>query len=333
MTAHTIAEGAVRVVEVSAAVRSDETVLIVTDDPSRPTADAIAEAARAVTDEVLMTVMPPVRHNGNEPPAAVAAAMQHAEVIFHITHRSITHTQAAAAAKTPPTRWISLTKFTPEDLARPAIFVDFARIRPHCDALAAAFTDAETARVTAPTGTDLTIDLSGSTGNSHPGIADAPGSHTALVHIEANVSPVADGVHGTAVIDGAIPDLDIGRLERPIRLEIADGRVTDIGGGEAADRIAAVWAEYDDPAVYQIAQLAVGMNPAVERFTDGFSENHARFGNVHLGIGTSIILGGQTHTPVHFDAMMGSATLTLDGTPVVVDGAEFPQIPAAVWTG
>jgi leucyl aminopeptidase (aminopeptidase T) len=190
MTTHTIADGAARVVEVCATVAPGETVLLVTDDPSRPVADAVADAARAVTDEVLMTVMPPVRHNGNEPPAAVAAAMQHADVIFHITHRSITHTQAAAAAKTPPTRWISLTKFTPEDLASPAIFADFARIRPHCDALAAAFTDATTARVTAPTGTDLTIDLGGCAGNSHPGIADSPGSHTALVHIEANVSPV-----------------------------------------------------------------------------------------------------------------------------------------------
>ena len=54
--------------------------------------------------------------------------------------------------------------------------------------------------------------------------------------------------------------------------------------------------------------------------TGWFSNEHGKYGNVHLGIGTSSNLGGTTRAPVHFDAMMGEATLELDGEVVVGDG-------------
>jgi leucyl aminopeptidase (aminopeptidase T) len=106
-------------------------------------------------------------------------------------------------------------------------------------------------------------------------------------------------------------------------MEMEDGAVVSVDGGEEAETIERVWAEYDTPAVYNVAQLAVGMNPECPEFTDDFSTNHGRFGNVHFGIGTSTILGGETQTPVHFDAMMGEATLELDGEVVLEDGSNF----------
>lgn len=68
--------------------------------------------------------------------------------------------------------------------------------------------------------------------------------------------------------------------------------------------IADVWGEHDDPAVYNIAQLGVGMNPECRTFTGWFSNDHGVFGTVHVGIGTSSNLGGTIRAPVHFDAMM-----------------------------
>jgi len=58
-------------------------------------------------------------------------------------------------------------------------------------------------------------------------IAREPGSFTALVHIEANVSPVEGTTGGTMVFDGAIPNLDIGVLEEEVRIVALNVREGD----------------------------------------------------------------------------------------------------------
>lgn len=319
--------GAAIVVDTCAKVQPDEEVLVVTDFRAAPIAERVAAAARERDANVSMTIMEPRKHNGNPPPNTVAAAMKEAEVIFHITYRSITHTAAARAAKDETTRWLSMVKFTPEQLVTGGLYADYEGMRQYCDEMAERFTAADEAHITSPQGTDVTVGLAGRTGNSHPGIADKPGQHTGLVNIEANISPVEGTTEGTVVFDGAVPDLDIGALDEPIVMEMADGAVTSIEGGTAADRIERVWAEYDTPAVYNIAQLAVGMNPECREFNDWMTHAHGVYGNVHFGIGTSTILGGETQAPVHFDAMMGEATLALDGEVVLEHGSNFTFVP------
>jgi leucyl aminopeptidase (aminopeptidase T) len=312
--------GATRVVETCAAVEPGESVLVVTDWRVEDVAHHVAAAAEAAGAEVTMTAMEPREYDGNEPPATVAAAMREADVVITPVHRSITHSAATRAALDSDARVVSLVKFTEEQLRTGGLYADYEAMRPHCRALAETFGDADEARVTSPQGTDLTCSLAGRDGNSHAGIADEPGTFTALVHVEANVAPVEGTTEGTAVFDGSIPNLDIGVLDEPVEMEIAEGAVTSVEGGAAADRIAEVWADHDDPAVYNIAQLAVGLNPECTAFNGWFSNEHGKYGNVHLGIGTSSNLGGTTRAPVHFDAMMGEATLELDGEVVVEDG-------------
>ncbi|MFB6080712.1 MAG: aminopeptidase [Haloferacaceae archaeon] len=312
--------GASIVVETCAAIDPGEDVLVVTDWAVADVAERVAAAARERDANVSLVAMDPREYDGNEPEATVAAAMLEADVIVTPVHRSITHSEAVAAAKDAGARVVSMVKFTPEQLVRGGLYADYEGMRPRCEAMARKFTEADEARVTSPQGTDVRFGLAGRDGNAHSGIADEPGTFTALVHIEANVSPVEGTAEGTVVFDGAIPNLDIGVLAEPVEMEMADGAVTDVRGGTAAEKIARVWAEHDDPAVYNVAQLAVGMNPECREFNGWFSNDHGRYGNVHVGIGTSSNLGGTTRAPVHFDAMMAEPTLELDGEVVVEDG-------------
>lgn len=313
-------KGASIVVDTCAAIEAGEDVLVVTDWQVADVAERVAAAANERDANVTMTMMDPREYDGNEPEDTVAAAMMEADVIITPVHRSITHSSATAEAKENGARVISMVKFTDEQLIRGGLYADYEGMRPHCEEMARKFSEASEARVTSPQGTDVTVGLEGRDGNAHPGIADEPGEFTALVHIEANISPVEGTTNGTVVFDGAIPNLDIGVLEEPVRMEIEDGAVTSVEGGKEAQKIARVWAEHDDPAVYNIAQLAVGMNPECPDFNGWFSNDHGRYGNVHFGIGTSSNLGGTTRAPVHFDAMMAEPTLELDGEVVVEDG-------------
>jgi leucyl aminopeptidase (aminopeptidase T) len=313
-------KGASIVVDTCAAVEPGEDVLVVSDWEVAGVAERVAAAANERDANVSMTLMDPREYDGNEPDETVAAAMMEADVIIMPVHRSITHSSATKRATENGARAISMVKFTPEQLTTGGLYADYEGMRPHCEEMARKFTEADEARVTSPQGTDVTVGLEGRTGNAHPGIADEPGEFTALVHIESNISPVEGTTEGTVVFDGAIPNLDIGVLDDPVIMEIEDGAVTSVEGGREANRIASVWAEHDDPAVYNIAQLAVGMNPECPEFNGWFSNDHGRYGNVHFGIGTSSNLGGTTRAPVHFDAMMAEPTLELDGEVVVEDG-------------
>lgn len=315
-------KGANIVVDTCAAIQPEEDVLIVTDWHVANVAERVAAAANGRDANVTLIAMEPREYDGNEPPATVAAAMLKADVIITPVYRSITHSVAVADAKECGARVISMVKFTEEQLITGGLYADYEAMRPHCEEMARKFTAADEAHVTSSQGTDITFDLADRSGNSHSGIADEPGMFTALVHIEANVSPVEGTANGTVVFDGAIPNLDIGVIEENVRMAIEDGMVVDISGGTEATKINRVWAEHDDPVVYNIAQLAVGMNPKCDYFNGWFSNDHGRFGNVHLGIGTSNNLGGTTQAPIHFDAMMAEATLELDDE-VVLEDAEF----------
>ncbi len=129
-------------------------------------------------------------------------------------------------------------------------------------------------------------------------------------------------VEGVIVFDGSIPNLRLGRLQAPVKCTVEKGNIVKVEGGHEADMIRKVWAEMGDAGVYNIAQLAIGLNPAIPMLIGVWAQDHGAFGTVHIGIGTSANLGGTTKAACHFDGMMYRPTLKLDGR-TVLDGGEL----------
>lgn len=312
--------GARIIVETTADVKAGESVLIVGDWKTVDVAKHVAAAARERDAEVTVVLMEPREHDGNSPPESVGAAVLEADVIIMPVSRSITHSPEVQTALEEGVRVVSMVQFTEEMLTGGGLFADFEAMQPHCEELARRLTNADEAVLSSPHGTDAVFRLTDRSGNAHSGIVDEPGQFTGAGNIEANVAPVEGKTEGQLVFDGAIPNLDIGLVDEPIVVEVDDGAVTSIEGGQAAETIATVWNKHDDPAVYNIAQLAVGMNPEYRDFDGSWRNAHACYGTVHVGIGTSSTLGGTTQAPVHFDATMKQPTLKLDGETVLEEG-------------
>ncbi|MFW6384640.1 MAG: aminopeptidase [Halodesulfurarchaeum sp.] len=313
--------GARIVAETVASIEPGESVLVVTDWRSTTVAERVAAAAEELGAEVTMTLMNPRERDGTEPPGSVAAAMQEADVILNPVERGMTHTSATRTALENGARFVDMIRLSPEQLVEGGLYADFEAVRPRVEDLADRITGAEQARVTTPAGTDATFGLSGRQGNSHPCIVDEPGGFTGAINVEANTSPVEGTTDGTLVFDASIPHLDIGLLDDEVVMTVEDGSVVVIEGGRAAERIERIWTELDDPAVYNIAQLAIGMNPECVEFDGTLQNDHGVYGSVHVGIGTSSNLGGHTKAPLHFDAMMAEPTVELDGELVLEDGS------------
>ena len=76
---------------------------------------------------------------------------------------------------------------------------------------------------------------------------------------------------------------------------------------------------WNDPKVYNVAELGVGLNP--KSIMQGVQlEDEAVFGTVHIGIGTNITLGGNVKAAIHYDMIMWEPTIELDGKIVLEAG-------------
>src|SRR5215218_8752310 len=141
-------------------VRAGEDVVIVVDRTTRALGDALREAAAALGAEPVTCVMEPRSVDGEEPPAAVAAALAAARVFIAPTRRSLSHTRARKAASDAGARGATLPGVTEDMLAR-LMAADFPTMAARSRAVAELLTAADSAHVTCPRGTDLTVDLTG----------------------------------------------------------------------------------------------------------------------------------------------------------------------------
>lgn len=312
-------QGAGRLMDVCARVREGEKVLIVTDFPKVSIAEVIAAAAKERGADVVVTVMTPRELDGAEPPEHVAAAMKAADVIFTPLTHSITHSNATKEAIEAGARGIMLSAFIPEQLISGGIDGDFEGIEPLCRKVADLLAEANVAHLTTPGGTDITMSLKDRPGNAHTGLAHKPGDFTTVPNIESSVSPVEGSAEGVIVADASIPYYNIGILSEPVRYEVTDGRIVNITGGTQARQIADLMESVNHDAVYNIAQLAFGLNPKC-KMQGVMLEDEGVYGTAHIGIGTSTLLGGEIKAPGHYDALMWRPTLTLDNKVVLKDG-------------
>lgn len=313
-------KGAKTLVDTCAKVKPGEKVLIVTDYARYRIANVLASVMLEQRIEPVICVMSPRELDGQEPPGLVSKAMPEADVIFLPVSISISHSNAVKAALKNGARVIAMSAITEEQMHKGGIEADFVKQKPLCDRFARYFTDSDEVVVRSAAGTDFKASIKGRGGNSHSGIADEPGQFTAVVNIEANVSPVENTSFGTIVVDGSIPNFGIGLVRTPVKLTVEKGFIVKIDGGREAKFLRDLLRRMDDPSVYNIAQIAVGLNPECKMLSGVMTNDHGAFGRVHFGIGTSTQLGGEVKAPIHFDVVLDSPTLEFDGEVVVKDG-------------
>lgn len=313
-----MARGAATIVNKCTKIRPGEQVVIVTEAAKMSIAETLAEAVVAAGAEPEIIAMIPRERDGQEPPAPIAAAMKTADVFFCVVGKSITHTNAVKDAVKEGARGLVLTHFTEEMMYKGGITADFPAIAPICKAIAATLAGSEEVHLTTTFGTDLRYSARGRRGNALYGVVE-PGQFSTIPTIEANVSPLEGTANGTIVANASVPYLGIGVLKEPVRCEVKDGIITSMTGGEQAMALKADLDAKGDPMVYNVAEMGIGLNPEC-RFCGFMLEDEGVCGSVHIGIGTSITLGGVVKTACHYDLIMTGATVVADGKTLIDNG-------------
>lgn len=310
--------GAKQVVEVCAQVKEGESVCIVTEPKTMSIAESISIAVSNVGAEPVIALIKPRIADSTEPPKSVAEAMKSSDVFISAVHTSITHTQAVVDATKNGSRGIMLTQFDNNMLIDSGVLADFPAAAPTCENVGAILENAKEIHLTTKHGTDLKMSATGRKSNSMTGMVE-PGEFAPVPTIEANVSPLEGSASGTIVANASIPYLGIGVLENDVVCKVEDGFITNIEGGKEAKILADDLAEKDDKYVYNIAEIGVGLNPRC-KFNGLMLEDEGVFGSVHIGIGSSLTLGGNVKASCHYDLIMTEVTLVVDGKEVIKDG-------------
>lgn len=313
-----MSKGARTIVEVCAGVKAGEEVLVITEPKMLRIAESISAAVYSVGAEPIMSVMEPRLSDGQEPPKSIAEAMMGSDVFISAVYKSITHTKAVRNAVNAGSRGIMLTQFNEDMLISGGVEADFKEVAPLCKAIAKELENSSEIRLTTPYGTDLTFSARGRRGNALTCLV-SPGEFAPVPTVEANVSPLEGTAQGTIVANASIPYVGIGVLKEPVIAKVVDGMIVSISGGEQADMLTKNLASKNDPLVYNIAELGVGLNPKCS-FIGSMLEDEGVYGSVHIGIGTNITLGGTVKAACHYDLIMTEPTVIADRKTILKDG-------------
>jgi 2,5-dihydroxypyridine 5,6-dioxygenase len=311
-------KGGKKLMETCARVKPEENVLIVTDFKRVKIAQVLAIAAFERGAEVMIAIMTPRKGHGQEPPVPIAEAMRKADVIFTPVSYSITHTESMKRALESGARSLVMTEFTEDQLISGGIEADFDELKVICEKMAHAFEKGKTVLLTTPGGTRLSMRKEGRPGNAMYCIVE-PGQLSPVPNVEANFSPLEGTAEGKIVADASLPYIGIGVLREPVVAAVRKGMITEITGGEQARKLADDLKARNDPNVYNVAELGVGLNP--KSIMQGIQlEDEGVFGAVHIGIGTNLMLGGNIKAAIHYDLIMWEPTIEVDGGVVLERG-------------
>ena len=299
---------------------SGESCVIVTDDDRLAIGESLYEVASDVTDHAVLLRYPPLEQHGEEPSEPVAAAMKAADTFLAPTTKSLSHTRARSEATEAGSRGATLPGIT-EEVFTTGLDADYGDIRANCESLLEQVEEASTIRVTAPNGTDISIEPGNREWQADTGTIHEPGSFSNLPAGEVFVSP--ETATGRYVVDGTMMPYGLLEEGQTLAFEVEDGYVTDIEDDAVRDQVEEAAAEVGD-AAYNLAELGIGANVAVASLVGSVLLDEKAAGTVHLAIGDDAGIGGDTEAPIHLDGVIKAPSVSVDGDPI-----ELPQPDAA----
>ena len=296
------------------AVKSGESVLIVTDPARTNLAGIFETAAREITDKVEVVSFTGQTENAQEPPELVAAKMKTANIALLVTSLSISHTKARKDACAAGCRIASLPGITREMIIR-TLQSDYSEIAALSQKLAEILTQGKTAIMTSPAGTNIRLDLGDRAGDADTGLFIKPGDWGNLPAGEACIGPLENKTQGRLVIDGALAGIE---LDRPVEITIKNGFAVKITGGQAALKFIKSLNQAGT-AAFQVAELGIGTNP-LAKLSPNVLEAEKVYGTCHVALGNNLSYGGRINVPFHSDGIILNPTLQIDGKIIIKSG-------------
>lgn len=302
--------------ETSLALKSSETLLIVTDDNKLKIGQALYSAGKNKAKDALLVVMPPAKVNGQEPPAPIADLMKKYDVVVCPTTKSLTHTDARRNACKEGTRVATMPGITEDCMIR-TLKADYNIIAERTLKVSEILDKGRTVRVATPLGTDLTMPINGIKAISSTGLIREKGQGGNLPSGESFLMPEEGKSNGVLYIDAALAG--IGKItSRPVKVTIRDGYAESIDGGPEAKELLNQLNAFGKPGM-NVAELGIGTNHEAQ-ITGMILEDEKAMGTIHVAFGNNISMGGTHSVGIHIDGVVTNATVYVDDREIMKNG-------------
>ena len=298
------------------ALKSEETLLVVTDDKTLEIGKALFEAGKNIAEESFLFVMTERKVNGQEPPPAVSDLMTKFDAVICPTAKSLTHTEARRNACKAGARVATMPGITTEVMVR-TLKADYNKIAQRTEHVTKILDQSNEVHITTAIGTDIILPINGIKAISSTGLVTNKGSYGNLPSGESFLMPVEGQTNGVFVVDGSFAA--VGKIiEKPITVTVKNGFAVNIEGGEEAARLKAMLEPMGHMA-YNIAELGIGTNDQAI-ITGAILEDEKVMGTVHIALGNNISMGGTCDIGIHLDGVILEPTVKIDGRQIMEKG-------------
>ncbi len=312
------------VVETCMDIRRGENVLIVCDPTTGEIGQALHEATIKKSERVLLIVMPKAKHHGEEPPTPVANLMRQQQVVLAPTKYSLTHTKAVRQALRDGARVATMPGITNDMFTHGGMAADFNKIKKRISNLGPYFRRRRIVNVKSNQGTDITFEVNWREWKlDDNGICNRPKMLTNLPAGKAFIMPREGTMNGVLMIDGS---WDSTLLDEQIELQIENGMVVDVKGGQIAANIRQEFGEVakklrskERENVWTVAEFGFGMNDQA-RMGGNVLEDEKRLGTCYFSIGDNSALGGSSSVGIHIPGVLTNPSVWLDESQILEDG-------------
>jgi leucyl aminopeptidase (aminopeptidase T) len=296
--------------------------LTVVTDTSSDAAIGRAMAEKALeegADAVVIHIAARSVH-GEELPAQVAAAVSDSDVAILLTSVSASYAPSVTAAVQAGVRILSMPGVQADMFDAGAMTADYDAVQDLTERWGERFARGRTVTVTTTAGTNITANLGGwerapllDTGR----LARGAGALTNMPAGEVAICPIEGSAQGHVVVDMTVSTTPRPVIN-PVHIEVKDGRISDINGGDEAEALSKGLDRHGSTA-YSVAEIALGTNQ-LARHIGVVIEDEKALGSGHLGFGHAVGLGGSNVSGIHVDGVFSGATMAVDGVTLVRSG-------------
>jgi hypothetical protein len=142
---------------------------------------------------------------------------------------------------------------------------------------------------------------------------------------ETYIAPIEGSAEGSIVINGSIPGLLI-RQKEEIIIHFHKGRVVSITPEQNRTALFLKKEQIDraleagDENWRNLAEIGLGLNPAVDRLTGNMLFDEKKAGTAHIALGLNTFMGGLVNSKIHCDMVVRAPTIIVDGKTILKKG-------------
>jgi hypothetical protein len=142
---------------------------------------------------------------------------------------------------------------------------------------------------------------------------------------ETYIAPLEGTAEGSIVINGSLPGLVL-EPDAELILHFEQGRLARL---DPPDGTASRWLHETQIAKAQaagdlnwssLAEIGIGVNPAVEQLTGNMLLDEKAAGTAHIALGNNVFMGGLVSASIHCDMVTRQPTVSIDGRTIMDHG-------------